>query len=677
MRPDLGEEAPEIPSYRPVTTVRRARRQVAKRRRLTLGAALLGACLLSAIAGLPLVAGAGTDLVKINTSHLDALLVPLPGGKSVWAAAWYPSGSPSRKHGGPQADPETGLLSRTEDIARIASFYLDAAAPTGFSGPDAAAADLRRARQALEWLLDLQTPDGRFAYGVDHAGKPSGPVDFEWPGARAFWALAQGARLLPKTDPLRSRALAGAERTLGQIRRAMASGGLERRQAGSGSAPGLGGSGLGAGQAGSGPAPGSSGGLINGSAAETGAVVLGLLDLDQAAGGPGTGSASGSRIRLIADLTGAIAARRGGDPGTYPYQAHMPTANPTLWHAYGAYQVAALASAGQALGNRAWITEAELEAASWTVHLLISGGPIWGLAPAPRPFPQIPYNLEPQVRGLLALHNATGKDSYGRLAGLLSAWLLGDNAAGKPLYESATGRVHDGLDPGGPAIGAGAEATALGLSVLRQLNRHPEFLRYVDARETGARRAVAARSTTAARTVAGSGPYAGSSFVLMPAGKRVEFTPGVEGPMLVAPMFVRGMADPSAAGALELRFGGWSQRFAADGPADPAIGPVLEVGHATEPIEMRGGDRIGVGLLRGSTLPVALDGVLCQPVVEYRSWNLPKGKVAVVKSLSNQWLPLQYAWPGASVTAYSPTGKQVRAGEDLEPFGYALIESGR
>lgn len=609
-------------------------------RRLAIGIALLGATAVSAIAGLSTVAGA--DSIRINTAHLDALVVPLPGKRKVWAAAWAPGDGKNRAiRAGKQAstgnalpDPETGLLARTEDIARIAALYLDLAAAGRKTGG-------AQARLALEWLVELQAPDGRFWYGLDENGKPAGPVGFGWPGVRAFWALSQGARYLPANDPLKARVLTAAERAEALTARGQ-------------------------------------GTLVEGSAAATAAFVLGLLELEEAQREALSSTPSrGPRRFRIADHIAAIMARRGGDPGTYPYQAHMPTVNPTLWHSYGAYQVAALATAGHLLGNRAWVAAAEGEAASWTVHWLVSGGPIWGFAPAPRIYPQIPYNLEPQVRGLLALYRATGKDSYGRLAGLAAAWLLGDNAAGKPVYDAVTGRVHDGLDPTGLSPGAGAEATALGLSVLQQFEGHPEFLRYLEARETGSRRAVSVRATTAMRTVAGSGPYAGSSFVLLAPGKRVEFRAEIDGPVLVAPMFLRGLADPGTAAALELRYAAGSQRFAVDEPADPAVGPVLEVGHATEPVELRSGDRLGVVMTPGSTLPLALDGILCQPVVEYRSWDLPRGRVAVVKSLSPQWLPLQYAWPGAGVMAYSPGGKQVRAGEDLEPFGFAIIESGK
>ncbi len=610
-------ETGELPSYRPGVSPLPAARRASRQRRLFLSTAWLGGSLVALLVAVPMCAGARTGRsVAINLAHLDALRVPIAGGKTIWAAAWRPA---AKGRAIPQADPETGVLARTEDLARIAACYLEAPADRG-----------KPALQALEWLLLAQAPDGRFAYGIAEDGRPAGPVRLDWPAARALWALGQAARLLPAADPLRPKVLAAAELTAKAFAHAR------------------------------------TGRLIEGSAAQSAAVVLGLVELHKA----------GRADPLLGDLAGAIAEQQAGEPGLFPYQAHLPTRNPALWHAYGAYQLAALAEAGFALGNRKLLAAAEREAASWTVHVLVSGGPIWGFAPAPRTYPQIAYNLEPTVRGLLALSRATGKDAYARLAGLFGAWLLGDNPAGKAMYDEATGRVRDGLDPGGMADGAGAEATALGLATLQLLAADATAARYLHSRESGARRAFAARTTKTPRTVPGSGPYAGSAFVLMAPGKRVSFDLGADGPMLLSPIYLRGLADPAAAGALELRAGSWSERYPMPEPADPALGPVLELGRMTQVAELRRGDRASVGLGRGSTLPVAVDGVLCQPVVEYRAWTLGKGKIAVVKSLSGQLLPLQYAWPGAAVAAYSPAGKQVRAGEDLEPYGYALIESG-
>jgi hypothetical protein len=618
------QDAPILKSYRPEALAKAEARRWSRRRRVAITLTALGVVSASLAAGVPLWARAARNgATALNTAHLDALLVPVSANRSVWASAWQPD---KGKKGAPARDPETGLLSRTEDIARIASFYLD------LTESHADELDRRKAKQAIEWLLAVAASDGRFSYGLDTSGIASGPTVFDWPGARAFWALAQAARTLPRTDKLRNEALVAAKRSRDYLTQQPA-------------------------------------GLVERSAAVTAACVLGLAELQRA-------EAESRTAELLGQKARAVAKTAHGEAGVFPFHAHMPTANPALWHAYGAYQMAALVEAGQVLGNRDWIQAAEKEAASWSVHLLVSGGPIWGFAPAPRRYPQIPYNLEPQVRGLLALYRATGKDSYGRLAGLFAAWLIGDNPAAKPIYDSKTGRVADGLDPSGLSRSAGAEATVLGLSTLQQLGRHPEFLWYLTARETGAKGAFAARTTSVARTILGSGPYQGAAFILMEPGKRIEFPVAGDGPNFVSPIYLRGLGETGTSAALELRVGTWSQRYPLPDPADPAVGPVLEVGRLTEPVELKSHSRAAVLLGSGSTLPVAVDGVLVQPVVEYRSWQLGRGKVAVVKSLSPLMLPLQYAWPGAGVMTYSASGRQVRAGEDLEPYGFALIESG-
>jgi len=603
----------ELRSYRPEGSAAGPARLASRRRRFLVSSAWLGGSLVGLLFAVPMCAGArgGATDGPVNAAHLEALRVPLRGGRAVWAAAWQ---------GKPLPDPDTGILARTEDVARVASFYLEAPADPR-----------RRAAEALESLLVAQTADGRFAYGLSGDGSPTGPVGLDWPASRAFWALATAARVLPGADPLRARVLDAAELSATAFGRAR-----------------------------------DGAGLISGSAAQTGAVVLGLAELARA----------GRSSPLLAEMAEAIGQRQAGEPGLFPYQAHLPTRNPALWHAYGAYQVAALAEAGMALARRDFLAGAEREAAAWSVHVLIAGGPIWGFAPAPRTYPQIAYNLEPTVRGLLALGRATRKDAYFRLAGLHGAWLLGDNATGRPVYDQATGRVSDGLGPGGAGPGAGCEATALGLAALQLLQGQPIAARYLAAREGAAQRAFAARATSGPRGIRGSGPYAGSWFALLEPGKPVAFPLGGDGALLLSPIFLRGQAEPGAAGALELSVGGRTERFPLAEPGDTAIGPVLEVGRMAQVFDVRAGERAIVRLGAGSTVPVALDGVLCQPVVEFRTWTLGRGRVAVVKSLSGKQLPLQYAWPGAAVDAYLPSGRQVRAGEDLEPYGYALIESG-
>ena len=557
---------------------------------------------------------------RINFAHLDALRVELASGKTTWAAAWQPV---RRGVGGPGADPETGLLTRTEDLARIALCYLDA--PRGTTG------SLAKAREALEWLLILGGPDGNFAEGLDSTGSPAGDRGFEWRGGRSLWAMASGARRLPAKDSLVPRLRAACN----TIRDTLAD-----------SPPGL----------------------IDGSSAETSLAVLGLIEMLR-------GRRDQETVALLSRYLVPIAESGSGDGGTYPFHAHLPTINPTLWHAYGAYQVAALVEAGKFLGDRVWITEAEHEAASWTVHVLVSGGPIWGFSPMPRPYPQIPYNLEPQVRGLLALYRATGKESYGQMAGLFAAWLHGDNPVGKPVYDPATGQVRDGIDPRGMAAGSGAEATTEGLATLLDLASNPELEKYTHAREVASKRAIGVRPP-GLRSIKGSGPYAGLDFAPLGADQRLVIRPGVEGPTFVSPVYLKGMAPASSSGALEIGVSGWKQRFPVEEPASSKAEPVLEIGHAFEPVELRSTDRVTVGLIKGTSVPIALDGIVLQPAVEYRAWSIPRGKIALVKSFSPLIVPLQYVWPGASVMTFGLSGKQMRAGEDLEPYGFALIESG-
>jgi hypothetical protein len=82
----------------------------------------------------------------------------------------------------------------------------------------------------------------------------------------------------------------------------------------------------------------------------------------------------------------------------------------------------------------------------------------------------------------VALHQATGDDTYGRLAGLAAGWFYGNNAAGFPMYDPATGRGYDGLL--GPSSfrvnqNAGAESTIEALMALQAINGDPIASHYI------------------------------------------------------------------------------------------------------------------------------------------------------------------------------------------------------
>jgi hypothetical protein len=104
----------------------------------------------------------------------------------------------------------------------------------------------------------------------------------------------------------------------------------------------------------------------------------------------------------------------------------------------------------------------------------------WGVLP--QEFPQIAYGVNSLVQGLVALHQATGDDTYGKLAGLAAGWFYGNNAAGFPMYDPATGRGYDGLH--GPTsfrvnLNAGAESTIEALMALQAMNADPVASRYL------------------------------------------------------------------------------------------------------------------------------------------------------------------------------------------------------
>ena len=122
--------------------------------------------------------------------------------------------------------------------------------------------------------------------------------------------------------------------------------------------------------------------------------------------------------------------------------------------------VGALALAGSTFGRGDWVASAEREANNFMVHQLISTGPINGFLPAPNDLTQINYGNEVMVTNLLALSEATHKPAYSVLAGLQASWWVGDNRAGEPMYDPATGRGFDGLAEDGTINrNAGAEST--------------------------------------------------------------------------------------------------------------------------------------------------------------------------------------------------------------------------
>ena len=133
------------------------------------------------------------------------------------------------------------------------------------------------------------------------------------------------------------------------------------------------------------------------------------------------------------------------------------------------------------------------DAASFTPHLLVEGGPdnLRVAVPGAREAltidgVQLSYGAQSRVESLLTTARVTGRPALSTLAGIAGSWYFGNNPAGAPMYDPATGRTYDGVDiPDAPPqqMGrrgvvhrdAGAESTIHGLLAMLALdaNRAP------------------------------------------------------------------------------------------------------------------------------------------------------------------------------------------------------------
>ncbi len=209
----------------------------------------------------------------------------------------------------------------------------------------------------------------------------------------------------------------------------------------------------------------------------TSIAVLALLEYDRATGGQDAPTRD-----LLAKLCEALSVYQAGDYRNYPFGMHPDSAaSPFTWHAWGSTQTFALARAGQQLIRPEWVASAQREADAFYARLLV-GQMVgeWGVLPFD--FPQIAYGADSITQGLLALHQATGDDTYGKLAGLAAGWFYGNNAAGFAMYDPATGRGYDGLL--GPSsfrvnMNAGAESTIEALMAIQAVTADPVASRYL------------------------------------------------------------------------------------------------------------------------------------------------------------------------------------------------------
>ncbi|GAC1431671.1 MAG: hypothetical protein NVSMB65_05180 [Chloroflexota bacterium] len=128
-----------------------------------------------------------------------------------------------------------------------------------------------------------------------------------------------------------------------------------------------------------------------------------------------------------------------------------------LVHLWGYHQLLAIARAGHLLERRDYLDAAE-QVAAVLVRPVVDAGFYYSWPPGIKQG-LTAYCITPLVQGLAALYRATGTDDYRTMALRGYAWLTGANDAALPLYDPATGRCADGLDPEGPSVNCGAESS--------------------------------------------------------------------------------------------------------------------------------------------------------------------------------------------------------------------------
>jgi hypothetical protein len=456
----------------------------------------------------------GSSLV--NLAHLDSLkeTVTMPDGKkySIWAIYSEPV-HPANPEANPYrhvADPDEGL-SCVDDVARVAIVYLRHYGQTGD------VSSLEKAREALDFVMYMETPDGLFCNFIFPGGRinkngPTSRASLDFWTVRGFWALTEGYRIFKPIDPAYASNLKEhLDRTVSYLSCGNARSPLSRygtyKNQGNMRIPAW---------------------LIKDSTDQSSLAAFALCTLYETDGGDRTKD-------MTEKLIEGIMAVQGHDPAEYPlcsFPSWLP--QPHVWHAWGSRQMMALARAGRVFKRKDWIEAAENEANNLIIHLLSSKGLIFALGPAPIANPTQPYGCEVLTGGLVELFRATEKEIYGEMAGLMASWLFGNNSAHKPVYNSKRGLVFDGVDGMKRNNNSGAEATVSGLLALLAIDEVPQVKPFLDFREKMASAFITveaesgkSESGSIARIISQGGPeglYSNEAYVEMVQGSQLSLS---------------------------------------------------------------------------------------------------------------------------------------------------------
>lgn len=219
--------------------------------------------------------------------------------------------------------------------------------------------------------------------------------------------------------------------------------------------------------------------------------VLGLAAFVTAGGT----EARGALRELSVGIAALGEAARPRDPAgaQWPYGAILPSATSrSSWHAWASNTPAALSNASSALHRPALADAAVADAAAFSPDLLASYGPVNGLLPTAVDRSEIAYGVDSRVQSLLATARVVHSAGLRQLAGMYAGWYFGQNPAGAPMYDPATGVTDDGVSADGVVNqNSGAESTIHGLLSMLALDAAPDVARI--ARESST---IVARSGT-------------------------------------------------------------------------------------------------------------------------------------------------------------------------------------
>lgn len=345
-----------------------------------------------------------------------------------------------------------------DDMSRAAVVYLRHWSATGSDH------SRESAYQLLRGLAYLQTVEGEHAGNVvlwmqldGTVTRSAAPVEFPDPSdsaescwlARTIWAYGEGYAAFRDADPEFARFLqARLELAIGAIRRQCLVRYGQWCEVEGGSVPSW---------------------LIADGAGVTAEAMLGLAAYVGSTGDPDAG-------RVLDQLAEAVAAMAAGSARSWPFGAVLSKADTrAVWHAWAGLAPAALARTYAVRGSEAARDAAVADAASFTPHLLITGGPDNGWEPAPTDRTQIAYGAHSRVESLLAVAECVERPALRQLAGIAASWFFGNNPAGLPMYDPKSGRTYDGVDhPAHVHRNSGAESTIHGLLAMLALDAHPE-----------------------------------------------------------------------------------------------------------------------------------------------------------------------------------------------------------